>query len=75
VRIEVGAGPAFTAEGRRIAFMGGYEFRRNEIYVPLDVIVMLPKDEAGITVEVTLGFNFNLSQFFFKPRIMFSEDD
>jgi hypothetical protein len=63
--LEFAAGPAFTAEGRRIAFMGGYEFRKNEIYVPIDVTVMLPKDEAGITAALTVGFNFNLKEFFF----------
>lgn len=72
--IEAGAGPAFTAEGRRIAFTFGYEFRTNGINIPLDLLLLLPKDEAGITLTLTVGFNFNMRQFFFKPHTLFGGD-
>lgn len=62
VGLEFGVGPTISFSGIGVMLALGWTFETRGVFLPVDVSVVLPNPSTPVTVGLTTGFNFIVSE-------------
>lgn len=59
--IEFGTGPTFSLSGIGVVLALGWTFSYSEVYIPVDVSLIVPNRQRPMSFILTTGFNFTIA--------------